>query len=493
MRVPIGLVFCAAAAALGEVRWGGGDSPNCVSGARGLPASLAGATAAWEVRLGTHQYSVPTVSGGQVFLGLNDAGVARDGYRPSGGGAVRCLDLATGAAVWELPVPRFMEGTKAPYHFDQWRCGICSGPLVAGDRVYVVGSRGDVLCLDRRGQADGNCGPFADEAAYMGLAGSNAVLRATDGDIVWRFDMLKVLDVVPHDVCGSTALLADGLLYVCTSNGKGPDHVSMPRPDAPSLIVLDAASGALVARDDERLGRRLLHCNWSSPCFGASAAGALIYFAGGDGVLYAFRPPERASGAAPAALRKAWSADCNPPHFRERDGQPLPYSSWNQKRGDGPSEAIGTPVFDAGRVYVALGQSPLHGLGAGCLTCFDAASGAVVWRTERLNRTLATAAVSGGVVYLPDAAGVLHAFDAAAGATLWEQELEGPVYYASARVADGKVYVGTESGLFWVLRAGREKQVLSRERLPSPPVTVSAADGLLLVPTQNRLTAYGGR
>ena len=38
---------------------------------------------------------------------------------------------------------------------------------VDGDRAYVLDNRGVVLCLDVRGMANGNDGPFRDEAAYM--------------------------------------------------------------------------------------------------------------------------------------------------------------------------------------------------------------------------------------------------------------------------------------------------------------------------------------
>ena len=38
---------------------------------------------------------------------------------------------------------------------------------VQGDRVYVVSSAGDILCLDAAGLADGNDGPFLDEAQYI--------------------------------------------------------------------------------------------------------------------------------------------------------------------------------------------------------------------------------------------------------------------------------------------------------------------------------------
>ena len=484
---------CAAQAGEPLARWGGGTSPNCVSDARGLPETLEGAQPLWELKLGTHQYSIPTIEGGRIYLGINDTSVRRAGYVPNGGGAVLCVDLATRKTVWQLPIPRCVEGVNPPYHFDQWACGVCSGPLVAGDRVYVFGNRCDVLCLDRAGQSDGNGGPFTDELSYMGVTGSNAVLEASDGDILWRFDVMKALDVVPHDTCAGTLLLADGLLFVGTANGVNGEHGVCPRPDAPMLAVLDALTGRLVATDDERTGRRMLHGGWSSPCLAEAGGKKLVLMAGGDGLLYAFDVPVASADGPVQTLRKVWSADCNPPHFRMKDGQPLAYSGWNRRLTDGPSEPVATPVFNRGRVYVANGQSPLHGLGNGCLSCFDAATGAVVWRSEALDRTLSTVALFDGVIYLPDGAGELHAFDAATGAKLWSHNLEGPVNYANARVADGKVYVGTEKGDFWIFRAGRDKAVLSHTRLPSPPVTVAVAEGLLCVPLQNRLSVFGRR
>ena len=62
--------------------------------------------------------------------------------------------------------------------------------------------------------------------------------------------------------------------------------------------------------------------------------------------------------------------------------------------------------------------------------------------------------------------------------------------WASPLVADGKVYIGTRSGDFWVLAAGREKRVLSSIELGSPiSATATAANGVLYVSTMSRLYA----
>lgn len=474
-----------------EVRWGSGVSPNSVSSARDLPSAATSSNLLWEVRLGSHQYAIPTIDRGKVYVGINDSGVRREGYQPSGGGAVLCLDLKTGAADWTLPVPRVAEGTTAPNYFDHWKCGICSGPVVVGDRLYLVGNRGDVLCLDRNGQADGNAGPFVDEHAYMGLP-DRLTLTPQDGDIIWRFDFRKECSVLVHDTCGSTLHFIDGLLFVCTSNGTDRRHQQPLAPEAPTLIVLDAETGALIARDAEaEMGKHILHGNWSSPSSGLVKGRRLVFFAGGDGFLYAFEMPKRSGDGNVQHLKKVWQADCNPPHFRvDAQGQKKIYSTWQNKRTDGPSEAIGTPVFSAGRVYIATGQSPVYGLGAACLTCFDAETGRVVWRTEKLNRTLATIALQEGLIYLPDQNNTLHAFDAETGDTLWTHDLTSTVSYANALVADGKIYIGTERGDFWILKAGRQREVLFHTRLPSPPITVAVTDGLLLLPLQNRIQCY---
>ena len=462
-----------------------------VSNAKNLPADPANTPPLWEVKLGKHQYSIPTIDRGRIYVAGNDAGVVRPGYDPSDGGAVMCLDQATGKLIWQLPCPRYYDGVKAPYHFDQWSCGVCSGPVVEGDRVYLIGNRGEILCLDREGQANGNDGPFLDELKYFDVADApDAKLLPTDGDILWKYNLITELGVILHDVCGSTLLIHGDYLYACTSNGIDDRHDKIPKPDVPTLIVLDKKTGKLVARDDEKIGRRLLHCNWSSPSAGRVNGKALIFFGAGDGILYAFEPPPPSAPNAPVQfLPKVWSYDCNPPGYRMRDGQPAPYSKHSKNSAEGPSEVIGTPVFYQDRVYVTIGQSYLHGTGQGCLSCVDAATGAKVWTSTLVNRTLATVAIADGLLYVPDNTGNLHCFDAVTGERYWIHSLEAKTWCASAFVADGKVYAGTEANVLWVLQAGKEKRVLSKSRLKSMPITPTAVDGVLYLPTQSSLIA----
>ena len=170
--------------------WSGSNS-NLVSDATNLPAEITGAQTVWELKIGSHQYSIPTVDGGQIFIGTNDYAFEHPAAPNTDGGLLTCLDQGSGAIVWQLSMPRNMGGAVAPFHFGHWKCGLCSSPVIDDGRIYVVGSRGDVLCVDRNGQADGNDGLFKDELRYMNVASDSGYkLCDNDGDIIWKFEMI---------------------------------------------------------------------------------------------------------------------------------------------------------------------------------------------------------------------------------------------------------------------------------------------------------------
>ena len=336
----------------------------------------------WTVRLGSAAYGNSTVAGGRVFVGTNDLTLNDDPrFERSRGGLLKCLDEATGQLLWQLVVPErteLHEGMLFQYQY----LGVCSSPTVEGDRVYVVTSASDIVCLDVAGQANGNDGPFVDEGRYMVSPGKQPVdLTATDADIIWRFDPMDELAVRPHNAASSSALIHGDLLYVGTANGVNRSHDKVLSPMAPSLIALDKRTGRLVATDNEQIGTRLYHGQWSSPSLGEIDGKTLVFFAGGDGFCYAFETVTNESKH-PVHLKTAWSYNCNPPHYLFRDGKPIPYyegdvrkrysTNENDGRYIGPSQIIATPVFHDNRVYVPIGQDPAHGRGKGMLHCIDA-------------------------------------------------------------------------------------------------------------------------
>ncbi|MHC4518911.1 MAG: PQQ-binding-like beta-propeller repeat protein, partial [Planctomycetota bacterium] len=432
------MIVSLALVAMRSVGWAG-------SGSSALPEIFEPEQLLWEIELGNHQYTVPQIDRGRMFLGINDRNLEHPAIKRSDGGIFMCIDQATGDMIWQLPIPRFMDGVKAPYHFNKWKCGVCSRPAIEGDRLYIVGPRGDVLCVDREGQANGNDGPFRDEVAYMGVPGDvNYELSRTDGDIIWQFNLLAEVKVFPHDVCGTSPLLLGDYLYACTGNGQDDKHRYIANPDAPSLVVLDKRTGKLVATEGDLFGTRLFHGNWSSPMAATVDDKTLIIFGGGDGILYAFEPVRETSrDGKPQTLKIAWRCDCNPPDYRMRDGQPIPYSRWNKKSADGPSEIIADPLLYKDRVYIAIGQSPIHGPGQGMLVCVDIATGRKIWASRKVDRSLATPAIHEGLLYIPDFTGRLHCLDAETGEHYWQHDLEDGIWVASAFVVDDKVYAST--------------------------------------------------
>src|SRR6266542_6486324 len=169
------------------------------------------------------------------------------------------------------------------------------------------------MCLDAHGMANGNDGPFRDEGAHMtpprgsgsapkpapGAEIQPAALPAAvgdtalepgplDADIIWLFDLASGAGIWPHDGAHSSILIHGNYLYLNTATGVDNTHKRIRAPDAPSLVVLDKKTGRLVARDGEHIAPDIFHCTWSSPSLGEAKGRPLIFFAGGNGVVYAF-------------------------------------------------------------------------------------------------------------------------------------------------------------------------------------------------------------
>jgi len=473
-----------------QPQWGRRYSRNMVSDEKNLPATFDPATGKnvkWIVPLGKRAYATPTVACGKVFIGTNNDR-PRDPRRKGDAGVIMCLAEADGKLAWQLVVPKLSDdiGKDLP------RLGMSSPPTIEGDRVYVVTNRAEVLCLDINGQADGNDGPFKDEGKLMLSSGPDqAAPGKTDADIIWRFDMQARVNVWPHDAAHCSILILGKHLYINTGNGIDSTHKRIPSPGAPSLIVLDKATGKLVARDGEGIGPRIFHCTWSSPALGEVGGKQLVVYGGADGVVYAFRPvkPDWGPAKKPATLRRVWRFDCDPTAPKEN------IHSYFSNYTEGPSTIHGMPVFLDGRVYVAVGGDFWWGKRKTWLKCIDASKTgdvtktAQVWSAELSRTCTATPAVHDGLVYIADLGKKVHCINAATGKSVWTHQTKGRIW-ASVLVADGKAYVGTLRGDFWILAAGRTKKVLGMVQLDSSIyATATPANGVLYVATMNKLYA----
>lgn len=480
-------------------QWGRTAARNMLAKERGLPASFepgkfkAGSDTVdttttknvrWVVKLGSQSYGNATVANGRIFVGTNNAtprikGVAGDR------GVVMAFAEKTGAFLWQLAAPKLGAGKVNDWEF----LGICSSPAIDGDRAYVVTNRGEVLSLDVKGMANGNQGPYKEEAKYRAVAGQpNPSLGDHDADIIWRFDMRAELSVFPHNISSSSVLIVGDLLYVNTSNGVDWSHKNIPSPTAPSLVVLNKNTGEIVGEEASDISKRLLHGNWASPTYGKVKGTPMVLFGAGDGWVYAFNPKPEMNEQGFEALKELWRFDANPPHYRQKDGRNIRYT-----RFDGPSEIIASPVIVGDRVYALIGQDPEHGPGLGALSCIDAtkrgdiSSSGLVWRFEGIGRSISTPVVDGKLIFAADLNGKIYCLDAGSGKLHWTHDTDGRIW-SSPMVADGKLYIGNEDGVLTVLAAKKKLKVLHQAEFPTPIYSsVIAANKALYVATQTHL------
>ncbi len=490
VSLSITLVSSSLLLAADQPQWGQLHTRNMVSDERGLPDSFDPATGEnikWSVDLGSQAYGSPVITQGRVLIGSNNAAPQTDQHQGDHG-VLLCLDERDGSLVWQLVVPRLLGDDG---FLDQPGIALCSPPTVEGDRVYVVTNRSEVVCLDLHGMANGNDGPYQAEGQHMVQPGETAKeVSATDADILWLFDMPSQAGIHPHDSPHSSILIDGRYLYLNTGNGVDLTHVKIRKPDAPSLIVLDKESGQMVGQDNEQIGARIFHCTWSSPAMGTVNDKPLVFFCGGDGVVYAFEPlPQQRTDDEVQMLKRVWRFDCDPTAPKEEVHQ------FVRNRKESPSNIMGMPVFYNNRIYVCGGGDIWWGKTEAFVKCIDATGDGditddgQVWSQALSSHACTTPAISNDLVFVGDLGRKLYCFDANSGELYWQHSMRGHVW-STILVADGKLYVGSAGSDFAIFKAAKEKELIASIKLDSRMFTSPvAANGTLYVNTLTRLYA----
>ena len=290
-----------------------------------------------------------------------------------------------------------------------------------------------------------------------------------DADVIWSFDMMEEIGNYPHNMSNSSPVVLGDLVFLSTSNGQDESHVHITSPKAPALIAINKNTGKL-AWEDNSVGDRILHGQWSTPAVGKVNGVEQVVSAQGDGWIRGYQPQTG---------EKLWEFDLNP-----KD------SVWPKDR----NEVISTPVIFNGMVYIGNGQDPEHGEGVGHFYGIDATQRGDITQTGRLfhvdiRRTIATAAAADDLVYISDFSGFLHCIDAKTGKEVWMHDFLASVW-ASPVLIDGKIYIGNEDGDVYIMQAGREKKELARiNMMAGVTSTVIPAHGMLFINTMTQLYA----
>jgi outer membrane protein assembly factor BamB len=442
--------------------WGGTAQRNMTSAMKNLPEFWdvkAGKNIKWRAPIGSTSYGNPVVADGKIFLGTNN-GNPRNSEIEGDKGVLMCFRESDGKFLWQAVTDKLDSGFQNDFPEE----GACSSPAVEGKRLYYVSNRGELISLDTEGFMDGkNEGPFQDEV-HKG---------PTDADILWKLDMMKELGVSQLFMANSSPVIWEDLVFICTSNGRDDSGEKIPAPKAPSFIAVNKNTGKVVWQDNSP-GDEILRGQWSSPALGLVDGVQQVFFAGGDGWIYGFNA---------RTGEKLWRFDLNPKN-----------AVWPKTRNYG----VSTPVFSGGKVFMSVGQDPDSGNGVGHTYCIDPAKrgditdSGRVWEYDKIARSISTAAVADGLVYISDFKGVLHCLDAKTGKPHWTFDMMAPVW-GSPLMADGKVYLGDQDGDVAVFKAGTEMTKMAEidmgNSVYSTPVP---ANGVLYIMTRSELFAIAG-
>ena len=444
--------------------FGNTPSRNMVSDETGVPDSFdprTGANILWSQPVGSQAYGGPVVANGKVYVGTNNEGVRNPAYEDDMG-VLMAFDATTGDFVWQMVHDKLPAGRVNDWPLQ----GICSTAFVQGDRIWYVSNQAHVVCLDTNGFANGNDGPFTAETGT----------GPTDGDVLWSYDMIGELDVFPHNLATGSPVVVGDVLYTVTSNGVDEGHVNIPSPFSPNFIALDKNTGELLW-ENTVVGEGVLHGSWTNPAYGEIDGRAQLVVPGGDGIIYSL---DAATGEV------IWQFDCNP-----KD------SEWILGGRGTRNNILSTPVFYDNKVYIGVGQDPEHGEAPGHFYAIDATGTGDVTDTHTVwsrdgddfYRTMSTAAIADGVLYISSLSGFLHALDPNTGDHFWTYDAFAAVW-GSAFVVDGKVFLGDEDGDIAILRAGREMELLAEPNMgASVYSTPVVRDGVMYLLTRNRLWA----
>ena len=365
-----------------------------------------------------------------------------------------CLDEKTGKLLWHYAAPYYTDVQR----FDS-AATLTSTPTVSNGRVYFVNNRG-VVCA----------------------------LNLSDGKPIWTFDLIESLGVRQHDTNNNSIVVHEGLLYLGTANGLDEKEAHVEHPEAPTFVVLDAETGRPLARDDHWLQTDVAHGQWCSPSLGkvVKKDGAhvwTVFYGTGNGILHGMKTLDRTRllqtapkredlemhGANLTKLVADWTFNGNGAEAVE-DVKPF--------KGGMKSDSyvcLPPPVFVDNRLYVMFCTDGFTGArpSKAYMTLLDPSlpddapkSSRLIWKTPNIDKgAISSQAVADGLLYFGDRNGGLHCLDTETGATVWKLDLKGD-HWGGPLVADGKVYVGTNRRMFYVLKAGREPEILAEIEMP---------------------------
>jgi outer membrane protein assembly factor BamB len=293
-----------------------------------IPAT--GLTVRWRARVG-NGYSGPVVARGRVY-------VTDHQFHPEVE-RVLCFEEATGKSLWVHAYP-------CDYHDMEYGNGPRASPTVHDGKVYTLGTRGHLLCLD-----------------------------AVKGDVHWEKELVKDFAArIPRYGASAAPLVVGDLLIVCAGG----------QPEA-SVVALDKDTGQV---------------RWKALKDRPAYSAPIVVTAGGCRQVIVWTA-DTITSLEPAGGKVYWQVPrkstfdeaevvASPVLYKDRL---LCLGAWNRgskmlkldpdkpaasvlwETRSKPATTISTPLFQDDRSFYAVQND-------GSLCCLDAASGDEVWATQ---------------------------------------------------------------------------------------------------------------
>jgi outer membrane protein assembly factor BamB len=371
-----------------------------------------------------------------------------------------------------------------------------STPIIWGDRIFVTSQIGD--------------GPFEqrgrdfESAVTAKTAGTRDKVRFVvhafslkDGRQLWEYavDAEGVLTKVhrKHNLASPScvtdgklvyAWFGTGQLLALTTEGKlawsrnmgteyGPfeimwGHGSSPTLYKDSLILLcDHQGAAYVVALDKRTGKQLWKADRGNDRRSYTTPFLVSGGPGGDQLI--INSSERIDALDPTTGELLW-------HVGEPNRVPVP-----------------TPVYQDGILYTSRGYNSGPYMAVKVGGRGDVNKTHVQWLVNTGAPYVSSLLLYKGLIYMANESGIASCVNVSDGKVLWRERFGG-VFSASPVAAEGRVYLVNESGEAFVLAAGRELEVLARNKLNERTLASPAiASGLILLRTDEHLIAVGER
>jgi outer membrane protein assembly factor BamB len=277
-----------------------------------------------------------------------------------------------------------------------------------------------------------------DRRLYVHFGTMGTACLDLTGKILWENNSLKYDPV--HGNGGSPVIVDDALIFHCDGG------------DQRFVVTLDKSTGKVLWKT-ERTGDVLKKFSFSTPLI-ITVNGQKQIVSPASNAVYAYDP---------------------------RTGKEI----W-RVRYDGYS-VVPRPVYGHGLVFISTGfDSPsllaIRPDGQGDITDTH-----IAWSTRKAVSLTPSFLLVGDELYVISDSGAASCLDAKTGLVHWQQRLSGN-FSASPLYGEGKIYLQNEQGMGFVLKAGKQYDLLAKNNLEERTLaSYAASDGALFIRTEKHL------